>query len=175
MQGKRPSESHVIISRQMLPSDANPVGTVHGGQILHMIDEAAGSCATRHARRLCVTVALDSMTFHSPVRVGDLVTCKASLTWVGRTSMEVGVRVEAEDLLSGRISHTNSAYLVFVAVDENGRATPVPPLILETEDERRRWQEAEERQQHRLAQRARAEARGEDRAPGGGLGGAARG
>jgi acyl-CoA hydrolase len=92
------------------------------------------------------------MTFHSPVRVGELVTLNASLNWVGHTSMEVGVRVVAENPLTGECTHTNSAYLVFVAIDDDGRPIQVPPLILETEEERRRWAEAEARQQHRLGQ-----------------------
>lgn len=156
VEGKRVRDSQVILARQMLPSDANPMGTVHGGAILHMIDEAAGAAAIRHARRVCVTVALDSMTFYSPVRVGNLVTCRASLNWVGRTSMEVGVRVEAEDLLSGEITHTNSAYLVFVALDRAGQPAAVPPLRLESKEERRRWAEAEARQEERLRRRGEA-------------------
>lgn len=151
--GKRPSESAVTLSHLMGPGDANAIGNVHGGVILRFVDEAGGLAAIRHSRRPCVTVRLDSMTFIEPVYVGDFVTFKAQLNWVGRTSMEVGVRVEAENPITGEITHTNSAYAVYVALDENGRPTPVPLLILETEEERRRWREAEQRQEHRLAQR----------------------
>jgi acyl-CoA hydrolase len=100
-----------------------------------------------------VTIAIDSMTFHSPVHVGNLVMLQASLNWVGRSSLEVGVRVIAENPLTGQCTHTNSAYLVYVALDDQGQPVEVPPLILETEEERRRWTNAEKRQQHRLAQR----------------------
>ncbi len=152
-QGKRPSESAVIISRLMNPSDANPLGIVHGGEILKMVDEAGGLAAMRHARSPVVTVRLDSMTFLEPIYVGDLVIVKAMVNWVGRTSMEVGIRVEAENPVTGQRTHTNSAYAVYVALDEQGRPKPVPPLIVETEEEKRRWREAEERQKIRLAQR----------------------
>ncbi len=153
LQGKRPSESAVIISRLMNPSDANPLGIVHGGEILKMVDEAGGLAAMRHARSPVVTVRLDSMTFLEPIYVGDLVIVKAMVNWVGRTSMEVGIRVEAENPVTGQRTHTNSAYAVYVALDEQGRPKPVPPLIVETEEEKRRWREAEERQKIRLAQR----------------------
>ncbi len=151
--GKRPSESAVVISRLMNPSDANPLGIVHGGEILKMVDEAGGLSAMRHARSPVVTVRLDSMTFLEPIYVGDLVIVKAMVNWVGRTSMEVGIRVEAENPVTGQRTHTNSAYAVYVALDDQGRPKPVPPLILETEEEKRRWREAEERQQIRLSQR----------------------
>ncbi|HBY92969.1 MAG: acyl-CoA thioesterase [Ardenticatenaceae bacterium] len=153
MSGKRPSESAVTLSHLMGPSDANATGNVHGGVIMRLVDEAGGLAAIRHSRRNCVTVRLDSMTFIEPVFVGDFVTFKAQVNWVGRTSMEVGVRVEAENPITGEITHTNSAYAVYVALDEKGRPVPVPPLILETEEEHRRWQAAELRQEHRLAQR----------------------
>lgn len=159
--GKRPMESAVTLSHLMGPSDANATGNVHGGVILRLVDEAGGLAAIRHSRRNCVTVRLDSMTFIEPVYVGDFVTFKAKVNWVGRTSVEVGVRVEAENPISGETTHTNSAYAVYVALDENGRPVAVPPLVLETEEERRRWAEAEQRQQHRLAQRRPREARGQ--------------
>lgn len=160
-QGKRPSDSAITIARQMIPSDANPLGIVHGGEILKMVDEAGGLAAMRHARCPVVTVRLDSMTFLEPIYVGDLVIVKAMVNWVGRTSMEVGIRVEAENPVTGVRTHTNSAFAVYVALDEEGRPKPVPPLILETEEEKRRWAEAEERQRHRLAQRKRRQSRGE--------------
>jgi acyl-CoA hydrolase len=110
----------------------------------------------RHAQRPAVTLAIDSMTFHSSVRVGELVTLSASINWVGNTSMEVGVRVMAEDPLTGECTHTNSAFLVFVALGDDGRPTKVPALILETDEEKRCWAEAESRQQRRLDRRARS-------------------
>jgi uncharacterized protein (TIGR00369 family) len=139
----------VSISRLMLPEHANPLGNVHGGAVMKMIDEAGAICAMRHARRPCVTVTVDSMTFYSPVRVGEVVTCNARVHYVGQTSMEVGVRVRAENPLTGDVTHTNSARLVYVALDDQGRPTSVPRLRLESEDERRRWQAA--RQRHEQA------------------------
>ncbi len=152
---KRPSETSIVISRLMNPSDANPLGIVHGGEILKMVDEAGGLAAMRHAGSPVVTVRLDSMTFLEPIYVGDLVIVKAMVNWVGRTSIEVGIRVEAQNPITGELTHTNSAYAVYVALDKDGRPRPVPRLILETEEERRRWREAEERQRIRLAQKGK--------------------
>lgn len=150
VQSKQVKDSQVTLHQFMLPQHANPMGNVHGGVIMKLVDEAAGLCAMRHAQHPAVTIAIDSMTFHSPVRVGDVVSFNASLNWVGHTSMEVGVRVIAEDPLTGERTHTNSAYLVFVALGDDGRSVEVPPLTLETDEERRRWAEAEVRQQRRL-------------------------
>jgi acyl-CoA hydrolase len=144
------SDSEVTLSQQMMPSDANPLGNVHGGYIMKLVDEAGGLAAMRHARRPVVTVAMDSMTFLSPVRVGHVLTLRARVNWVGKSSIEVGVRVEAENPVTGEITHTNSAFAIFVALDDNGRPVTVPPLILESEEDRRRWLEGEERQQIRL-------------------------
>ena len=144
------SDSEVTLSQQMMPSDANPLGNVHGGYIMKLVDEAGGLAAMRHARHPVVTVAMDSMSFLSPVRVGHVLTLRARVNWVGKSSIEVGVRVEAENPVTGEITHTNSAFAVFVALDDNGRPVTVPPLILESDEERRRWQEGEERQQIRL-------------------------
>jgi uncharacterized protein (TIGR00369 family) len=141
----------------MLPAHANPMGNVHGGVILKIADEAAAICAMRHAHRQCVTVAIDSVSFHSPVHVGQLLALEASLTYVGRTSLEVRVSVHAEDPISGTITHTNSAYFVFVALDERGQVVPVPALELETDEERVRFAEGSERQKLRVA-RARLQA-----------------
>jgi acyl-CoA hydrolase len=141
----------------MNPEDANPVGNVHGGVIMKYVDTAAGAVAIRHARKICVTASIDRLDFHNPVYIGDLLILKASITMVGRTSMEVGVRVEAEDLLTGKVRHTASAYLSFVAIDGKGIPTQVPPLILETEDETRRNCEAQIRRQARLSQKTREE------------------
>ena len=155
MQGKKVSETAINMARQMLPQDANPMGNVHGGVIMKHIDEAAAVVAVRHAQSNAVTASLDRLDFHHPVYVGDLLILKACLNMVGKTSMELGVRVEAEDLRSGKVRHTASAYLTFVALDENGRPRPVPPLVLENEDEKRRHREALDRRQVRLAEKAR--------------------
>ena len=156
---KRIRASQTVISQLMQLTDANPVGNVHGGAIMRLVDEVAGIAAVRHAGRPVVTMAIDSMAFYSPIFVGNLVTVKASLNYVGRTSMEVGVRVEAEDVLSGQITHTNSAYLVYVAVDENRQPVEVPPLIAETPEEQRRMAEGRQRQEERLRRRKAEEAR----------------
>jgi uncharacterized protein (TIGR00369 family) len=142
--------SKTVMSRTMLPSDANPYGNVHGGEVMKLIDAVAGAAATRHARARVVTARIDELSFLAPVYVGHLVTAKASVNHVGRTSMEVGVRVEAEDMLTGEVVHVASAYLVFVATDEGGRPMPLPPLLAETDEERRRMKAAETRRSLRL-------------------------
>jgi uncharacterized protein (TIGR00369 family) len=144
------SASRTIMARTMLPSDANPYGNVHGGEVIKLIDDCAGAAATRHARARVVTARIDELSFRAPVYVGHLVTASASVNHVGRTSMEVGVRVEAEDLLTGQAVHVASAYLVFVSIDERGRPAPIPPLLAETDDERRRMKAAEDRRALRL-------------------------
>ena len=136
MEGKRVEESTVVMAQLMNPQDANPRGNVHGGVIMYLIDNAAGSAAIRHARAPVVTASIDRLDFHHPVFVGDLVTLRASVNFIGRTSMEVGVRVEAESLLSGNKRHTASAYLTFVSLGEDGRPSPLPSLILDTDDEK---------------------------------------
>ncbi|MDD4241381.1 MAG: acyl-CoA thioesterase [Smithellaceae bacterium] len=153
MEGKRVSESRVIIAQAMNPENANPAGNVHGGDIMKLIDTAGGVAATRHARAHVVTASIDRLDFHHPVFIGDVLTLKASVNYVGRTSMEVGVRVEAENPLTGEVRHTGSAYLTFVSLDANKRPTPLPPLILETDEERHRNKEAEERRRMRLAEK----------------------
>lgn len=137
------------MSKSMLPSDANPWGNVHGGEIMKLIDEAAGAAAQRHARSRVVTARIDELSFLAPVFVGDLVTARASVNEVGRTSMEIGVRVEAENTMTGKVVHVASAYLVFVAIDAEGRPAPIPPLEPETDDERRRMAAAKVRRQLR--------------------------
>jgi uncharacterized protein (TIGR00369 family) len=139
------------MSMQMNPADANPSGDVHGGTIMKLVDTAAGVCAVRHCRTRVVTVTMDSMSFLHPVYVGDVVTLLASVNDVGNTSLEVGVRVEAENIRTGEKLHTSSAYLVFVALDDQGSPTQVPPLVVETEDERRRQQHAKIRRETRKA------------------------
>ncbi len=157
MDSKHISDSQVTLAQFMQPEHANARGNVHGGVVMKLIDEAGGLCATRHARRPAVTVAVDSLRFLSPVHVGDLVTFTAHLNWTGRTSMEVEVNVEAENLLTGQKTHTNSAYLVFVALGPDGRPVEVPGLILETEEDRRRFRLGAQRQADRLS-RARGDA-----------------
>ena len=147
---KRVRDSRVTLHQLMLPADANALGNVHGGVILKVADEAAAICAMRHARRACVTVAIDSVSFHSPVHVGELLALTAALTYVGRTSMEVRVQVHAENPISGVVTHTNSAYFLFVALDEQGASTAVPRLEPETEEERSAFAEGQARQAARL-------------------------
>jgi len=158
MEAKKVKESSVAIAQVMVPQDVNPSGNVHGGVIMRLIDTTAGVVASRHARSNVVTVSIDRLDFHHPVFVGDLLVLKGSLNMVGRTSMEIGVRVEAENLMTGQVRHTASAYLTFVALDEEGKPREVPPLILETEDEVRRNREAKVRRAQRVNER-RQEAR----------------
>lgn len=153
MDTKTVAQSRVTASRLMLPQHANPLGNVHGGEVMKMVDEAAGLAAMRHAGCPAVTVAIDAMTFLEPVRIGDFLTLTAELTYVGKTSMEVRVSVSAENPLTGEHVHTNWAYLVFVAVDEEGQPVPVPPLIAETDEQRDRMERAKERQAYRLQRR----------------------
>lgn len=143
-------ESQSIISTQMLPSDANPMGNVHGGTILKQVDTAAGVTALRHARMNTVTASIDRMDFYNPVYVGNLLTLKASVNFVGKTSMEIGVRIEAENLTTGKITHTGSCYLTYVAIDENGTPSEVPEIIPETPEEKRRWEAGKKRREERL-------------------------
>ena len=152
MEGKRPFESQITLSQLMGPTDANTLGNVHGGYIMKLCDEAGGMAATKHARRPAVTVTVDSMNFHSPVHIGNLMTVRAEVTWVGRTSMETRVVVTAENVITGAVTHTNTAYFVYVALDENGRPVPAPPLILETDEEKARFERAAQRQTRRLQQ-----------------------
>lgn len=150
---RTPRDSAHETSELMMPQHANNLGHVYGGVILSMMDRVAAVSAIRHARNNCVTVSVDRVDFREPIHLGDLVVMKASVNYVGRTSMEVGVRVEAEDLLTGNRRHTNSCYLTFVAVDRYGRPIEVPPLVAETEDEQRRHAAAQERRRTRLAER----------------------
>lgn len=147
---KTVAESAVSLGQFMNPEHANSLGNVHGGHILKLCDECGGIVAARHARRPAVTVAIDSMTFHEPVRVGQFLTFSGCITYVGRTSMEVEVRVEAEDLLTGVRTKTNSAYFIYVALDELGKPVQVPRLKLVDDDEKQRFEEGRKRQQHRL-------------------------
>ena len=146
---KRVADSAIVMSQLMLPPDANPWGNVHGGTIMKLVDSAAGVVATRHCRSRVVTARIDEMSFLEPVFIGNVVTIKASVNDTGRTSLEVGVRVEAEDLRSGRTWHVGSAYLVFVSLDDDGHPQAVPPLRTESPDELRRQSDARERRARR--------------------------
>jgi acyl-CoA hydrolase len=147
------AESQSVLAHWMGLTDANSAGYVHGGTIMKLCDEVAGLAAVRHSRQRVVTAAVDRMTFLLPVHVGDLVTLRASVNAVWRTSMEVGVRVEAESPREGEVRHTNSAYLTMVALGDHGRPTLVPPLRCETDEELRREQDAQLRRANRLAER----------------------
>jgi len=155
MEGKTVNESSVFIVQQMTQADANLAGNVHGGIIMKLIDNTAGIVAGRHASSNVVTASIDRLDFHNPVYVGDLLKVKAAINYVGRSSMEIGARVEAENFLTGERRHTASAYLTYVALDSNGKPKNVPPLILQSEEEERRHREAEGRRKIRLDERRR--------------------
>ncbi len=148
------SASRISIAQLMQPEHANPHGNVHGGWIMKLVDEAGALACMRHAQKRVVTVAVDSMVFRHPIRIGDLVILNAQVTYAGTTSMEAEVQVIAENPISGQRWHTHTAYLVYVALDENGQRTQVPPLAAETEEDERKMAEARERQARRLAQRS---------------------
>jgi acyl-CoA hydrolase len=145
------ADSSLTLTLFAQPEHANSLGTVHGGVVLKLCDECAGIIAARHSRRPCVTVTVDSVTFHQPVPLAHLIFAHGRITYVGTTSMEIQVRVEVENLLTGQVTHTNDAYFVYVALDEQRRPTPVPALELLTDDERRRYDEGRARQVARLA------------------------
>ncbi len=147
---KRVTDSQVFLNHFMMPEHANLLGNVHGGVILKLVDEAGGLCAMRHAQRPAVTVVIDSMSFLSPVHVGDVINLRARLNSVGRTSMEVGIKVIAENPLTGEKTHTSSAYAVYVALDDQGHPIPVAGLTLESDEEEQRWKESKARQTRRL-------------------------
>lgn len=151
-----PHETRLIVSQLMLPEHANGHGNVHGGWIMKLVDEAGGICAMRYARRPCVTVAIDSMTFEQPVHVSELLELTAEITWTGRSSMEVEVKVIAENPLTGDRVATNSAYLVYVALDDRGRPVNVPLLTPNTDEEKARYAAGQKRQDYRIRQRALA-------------------
>jgi uncharacterized protein (TIGR00369 family) len=156
-QGKREpvpvSASRATMSELMMPHMANNLGHVFGGVVLSLVDRVAAVAAIRHARQPCVTVSVDRVDFHEPIHLGELVTARASVNFVGRTSMEVGVRIETEHLFTGEHRHTNSCYVTYVAIDRNGRPTPVPPLLVETDEDRRRQAAAATRRRRRLEER----------------------
>jgi len=149
---KTVQSSRVTLSQLMLPVQANLHGDVHGGWIMKLVDEAGALSAMRHAQCRVVTIAIDQMAFHKPIRIGDLVILNAEVTYVGHTSMETRVQVLAENPISGERTYTNNAYLVYVALDEQGNPTPVPKLIAETDAEKKRMIDGEARQAYRLSQ-----------------------
>ena len=151
---RRAADSAVTISQLMEVTDANVLGNVHGGVLLRLADTTAALAAIRHVGGPCVTVSVDEFTFLEPVHVGDVVTLRAQVNDVGTTSLECGVRIDAEDPLTGKRVHASSAYLVFVAIDEHGAPRPVPPIEVESEDEMRRQREAKLRRETRMAHRA---------------------
>jgi acyl-CoA hydrolase len=146
-------ESVSEYSELALPNDANGLGNVLGGKVMHLVDLAAALAALRHARCPVVTASVDYMNFLHPVKIGQLILLRSSVNRVFRTSMEIGVKVFVEDLQTGAVRHTSSAYLTFVAIDANGSRVPVPPVIPETEEEMRRYEEAERRREYRLEMR----------------------
>jgi len=143
-------DSALETAHLMMPQDANIQGNVYGGTIMKLMDEIAGSVAALHARKNVVTASIDQMSFYQPVYIGNLLLLKSAVNYVGNTSMEVGVKIEARDLLTGKTLHTGSSYLTFVALDENGKPTEVADVIPETRDEKRRYEEGKARRKHRL-------------------------
>ena len=146
-------KSRIQIAQLMQPEHANTQGNVHGGWIMKLVDEAGALAAMRHARHRIVTVAIDRMVFRQPIRIGDLIILDAEVTYAGHTSLEVEVDVTAENPITGQRTHTNTAYLVYVAIDDDGKPTQIPPLLAETPEEQSRMDAAKERQQRRLAQK----------------------
>lgn len=151
---KRVSETQVEMTEIVLPNDANILGNVLGGKVMHLTDIACAIAAHRHCRRPVVTAAMDSLDFRHPIKVGELIIIKASVNRVFKTSMECGAKVFSENLGTGERKHTSSAYLTFVALDENKLPMQVNPVVPETEDEKRRWQGAEIRREFRMRQKA---------------------
>ena len=150
---KTPNASRISIAQLMHPEHANILGHVHGGWIMKLVDEAGALACIRHAQKRVVTVAVDSMVFREPIKIGDLVILNAEVTYTGRTSMEAEVQVMAENPITGERTYTNAAYLVYVALDNDGHPTPVPALVTETEEEQKRMEQAKKRQAHRIAQK----------------------
>ncbi|MBT3226172.1 MAG: acyl-CoA thioesterase [Deltaproteobacteria bacterium] len=153
MDGQGVKESLITMSQIMQPTDANLAGNVHGGVIMKMIDNAAAVTGIRHAKTHVVTASIDRLSFHHPVYIGDLLTIKSSINMVGNTSLEVGVRVESENIIGSQVRHIASAYLTFVALDKDGKPAKIPPLIIRTKEEERRNLEAQARKKLRMAER----------------------
>jgi len=136
---KKITDSQVTISELMLPSHSNFSGKIHGGYILSLLDQIAFACASKHSRKYCVTASVDTVDFLNPIEVGELVTMKASINYVGRSSMVVGIRIEAENIQNGFVKHCNSSFFTMIAKDENGKSAEVPGLILENKNDIRRF------------------------------------
>ncbi len=151
LQPKPVSASRISLAQLSQPENANNLGNVHGGWIMKLVDEAGALACMRHAQRPVVTVAIDSMVFRKPIRIGDLVLIAAEVTYAGHTSLEAEVRVHTENPITGERSETNTAYLVYVALGDDGRPVAVPPLVAETEDEKHKLEEGRQRQARRLA------------------------
>ena len=151
--GKKVSDSRVVLAQLMQPIHANNHGNVHGGEVMRLMDEAGALACMRHAGHRVVTIAVDRMTFRQPIHLGDLVTLTSEVSYVGRTSLEAEVLVSAENPVTGECVYTNTAYLVYVALDDNGQPVPVPPLIPEDEEQRERMVEGRVRQGIRLSRR----------------------
>ncbi|MGK5082795.1 acyl-CoA thioesterase [Bdellovibrionota bacterium FG-1] len=147
---KSPRDSAITMTEIVLPPDTNAIGTIFGGKIMSWIDIAAAMTAGRHARRVVVTVSIDALHFIAPVKLGHYVHIKAMVNYAGRTSMEIGVRVDAENPLTGELVHAATAYTTFVALDEDGHPTPIPPLKLDSPDEKQRFDEAKKRRENRI-------------------------
>jgi uncharacterized protein (TIGR00369 family) len=150
---KTPRASRISIAQLMQPEHANNLGHVHGGWVMKLVDEAGALACMRHAQKRVVTVAVDSMVFREPIKIGDLVILNAEVTYTGRTSMEAEVQVVAENPVTGERTHTNTAYLVYVGLDDEGQPTPIPALVTETDEEKQRMEQAQKRQAHRIAQK----------------------
>lgn len=150
IQEKKVSASTIIMTELVLPNHTNQLGNLLGGQLMHWIDICAALCAAKHSQRICVTASVDKIDFHHPIKLGEVVSLTASLNRVFNTSIEVGVKVFGESYKTGKRIHTNTAYLTFVGVDEEGRPVKAPQAIPETEDEKRRFEEALQRRENRL-------------------------
>jgi acyl-CoA hydrolase len=160
MEGRPVRESVSEIQEVALPIYANPLGNLLGGRIMHLMDMVAATAAMRHSRSAVVTASVDYVTFLHPIHIGHLVILRASVNRVFRSSMEIGVKVWGEDLRTGEVHHTNSSYLTFVALDDEGKPRQIPEVLPQTETETRRFREAGERRQVRLELRKKAQARG---------------
>ncbi len=161
MQGRRPVESEAVMAELMMPQHANLMGNVFGGVILALVDRVAAVCAIRHSRRQCVTVSVDKVDFREPIHVGELITAFARVNFAGKTSMEVGVKIATENVLTGEKRHTNSCYVTYVALDDEGRPVEVPPIVPETADEKRRYERAAKRRATRVKDRRYDQRKGE--------------
>ena len=161
MQGKKPSESAIVTYQRAMPAHSNPswrngaldIGSINGGAILNLVDNLAGLVALRHCRTRVVTASIDQMDFLNPVHVGELIIMKSSVNFTGQTSLEIGVSIEVENLYTGETTKTGKAYLTFVGIDEFGRAIPVPPILPQSDNEKRRYEEAKSRRAERLSKR----------------------